>query len=234
MRLRRLYIGFMFFILVIILLFTIKDEYNHEEEKQENTEVKESTLSGGDIVKEYNSNIDLIETGKYVINIVNIKGNNIEYSNADELKSIIYLFQSYERREYTKNDITYVNFNLESYSNLLNVLSNANMQESDKAKLRLYYEEDVEVGKNKDVNAPRNLKEGELYGSTVISNFNGHENDIVSGKVYFKIITEGKTKTIQSRVALEKEVEENYIYTKDFELTKQGTLKGYTFTRVMN
>lgn len=79
---------------------------------------------------------------------------------------------------------------------------------------------------------PRQLKDGEFYGESVYIHFSSHKDNILNGKVTFNVIIDENVKSYTSYDELQNDVKEKDIFTKEYELYENQTLKSYTFTRI--
>ena len=237
------YIIFVLFILTGLLVYLAIEENNAIEERVEiqkqNFEIKK--MQGNRILKSYRTEIELIEEGKLKIIIRDRKDNPIKYNTYEELEHIVYLTQDYKESIENILGVEYRYYTLDNYANLLTILKTSGV-EIDEKKLRYYYgDEEISILKdnnsqdanvNSNTNVSRKPNANEVYGKDVITNFSGHKNDIENGIKYFKVVTNGVSKSYKDINELKLNVKDNDIYKKEFEVNANGALKGYTFTKV--
>lgn len=216
-------------ILVILILVITKNEKDNAPVVPAQTQIETQLLTGNDLLKLYDTYQELIDQGQVKIILRDILGYEIPTANYEEFEHMIYRLTNYDVEIEVVDGVKEYNCYIESFENLINSLGNTPTYDRDK--FRLYYLQDVNIN-FEEYQKPVYQNEF-LSVSDLINNFKGHENDIVSGKIYFRVSDGDEITSYDYLVDLEDAYQgSNASFEKAFELSKDGNLKGYTFTKV--
>lgn len=221
-----LFIGAVIVTYLIVKLY-VKD-YNiaNKEMVSERTEMQTKIVKGYDIVNDYNSNIQGIKEHKVDFSITGKTGTPIPFSNAEELDAVLYKLTDYLKIEFENEGVKYISYSVNDYDLLERNVTSKQSYNVDL--LAMYLGVDPKTLK-KGVEKPRDLLEGEVYGKTVVSTYEGKKDQFEGGILYF--ILDGEDSFSFDKV--KEKVKDNDIYKKEYELDSEGKLVGYTFTKVL-
>lgn len=190
----------------------------------EMSEIQTSIVKGADIPRDYNNNYNGIKDNSVDFSVVGKNNSIIPFNNEEELRSILYNLTDYYRIEYTYEGITYIIYSINDYDLLeRNVTSKASYN---KELLAKYLGVDPsELQSN--VEKPRDLLEGEVYGKTVIQTFENRKDKFEDGTLYFIVNNEN----IHTLDDLKMKVQDNEIFKKEYQTDSESKIQGYTFTK---
>lgn len=215
-------------IVTYLIVKTLVQDYNIENREfvDEMSEVQTSIIKGFDVINDYNRNINEIRNNTTSFSIVGKTQAPIPFKDGEELKSIIYNLTDYYKVEYTYQNVKYLIYTVNDYDLLeINVTSK---KDYNKDLLAMYLGVDKSTLKSNQEKV-RELKKNEVYGRTVVSNFEDKKAQFEKGELYFIVDNENIFKLDD----LKTKMKDFDIYNKEYEINDEGKLLGYTFTKVL-
>lgn len=216
-------------IVTYLIVKTLVKDYNigKIQPVDEMSEIVTSIVKGADIPRDYNNNYNGIKNNSVDFSIVGKNNSPIPFNNEEELRSILYNLTDYYRIEYTYEGITYIVYSINDYDLLeRNVTSKASYN---KELLAKYLGVDPSELKS-NVEKPRDLLEGEVYGKTVIQTFENRKAQFEDGTLYF-IVNDENIHTLDD---LKMKVQDNEIFKKEYQTDSESKIQGYTFTKALD